>query len=147
MQAAWAEVMDVLQAELSGPTFNNYLRHIKPVALHADALTLSVPSDFVKDWLVRRFARRIEETLEQFLGRPMVLAFQTSGATESYDSANTPEPCDEPEQRAAALQEDEEQAPALVSGSTRFQLSTSQSQSVADRRRHATLPAAKRPAT
>ena len=76
--AAWSEVLDVLQSELSGPTFNNYLRHIKPVSLRVDCLVLSVPSDFVKDWLVRRFARRIEETLEQFLGRPMRCLLYTS---------------------------------------------------------------------
>jgi len=76
MEAAWKEVMDALQSELSGPTFQNYLRHVRPLRLTSDRLTLSAPSDFVKDWLMRRFARRMEETLEQFLGRPVILAFQ-----------------------------------------------------------------------
>ncbi len=77
LHAAWAEVMDVLQAELSAPAYNNYLRHIKPLDLTGQRFTLSVPSEFVKDWLVRRFAKRIEETLEQFLGRPTTLVFHT----------------------------------------------------------------------
>ncbi|MBW3637449.1 MAG: chromosomal replication initiator protein DnaA [Armatimonadetes bacterium] len=76
MDAAWQEVMGSLQTELSGPTYQNYLRHVRPLRLTTDKLTLSAPSDFVKDWLVRRFARRIEETLEQFLGRPVILGFQ-----------------------------------------------------------------------
>ncbi len=76
MEAAWADVMQTLQTELSGPTYDNYLKHVRPLRLTSDRLTLSAPSDFVKDWLVRRFARRIEETLEQFLGRPVILAFQ-----------------------------------------------------------------------
>ena len=115
MQAAWNEVMDVLQAELSGPTFNNYLRHIKPIALRADSLTLSVPSDFVKDWLVRRFARRIEETLEQFLGRPILLTFQTAGSTETYDPSGAPdETLPEPERTVAAIQEQEDRAQAVA---------------------------------
>jgi chromosomal replication initiator protein len=76
MEAAWQEVMGSLQTELSGPTYQNYLRHVRPLRLTSDKLTLSAPSDFVKDWLVRRFARRIEETLEQFLGRPVILGFQ-----------------------------------------------------------------------
>ena len=76
MEAAWAEVMQTLQTELSGPTYDNYLKNVRPLRLTSDRLTLSAPSDFVKDWLVRRFARRIEETLEQFLGRPVVLGFQ-----------------------------------------------------------------------
>ncbi len=107
MQAAWSQVRDVLQAELSGPTFNNYLRHIKPVALRATTLTLSVPSDFVKDWLARRFAGRIEETLEQFLGRPMTLAFQTAPGTVEAYNANEEAP-EAPEARAAELQAQEE---------------------------------------
>ena len=106
--AAWSEVLDVLQSELSGPTFNNYLRHIKPVSLRADCLVLSVPSDFVKDWLVRRFARRIEETLEQFLGRPMRLAFQTGGAMPPEEADESPEISTEasrtPEKAAEQLQ-------------------------------------------
>ncbi len=112
MQAAWNEVMDVLQAELSGPTFNNYLKHIRPIALRQDSLTLSVPSDFVKDWLIRRFARRIEETLEQFLGRPILLTFQTAGSTETYDLSNAPatDNLPEPERTVAELQEQEDRA-------------------------------------
>ena len=90
MDAAWKEVMDALQSELSGPTFQNYLRHVRPLRLTSDRLTLSAPSDFVKDWLMRRFARRMEETLEQFLGRPVILAFQIVSGDET--PASTPAP-------------------------------------------------------
>jgi chromosomal replication initiator protein len=76
LSAAWEQVMDVLQTELSAPAYNNYLRHIQPRDLEEDRIILTAPSDFVKDWLVRRFGKRIEETLQQFLGRPVVLAFQ-----------------------------------------------------------------------
>ena len=76
MDAAWRDVMATLETELSGPTYDNYLKNVRPLRLTSDRLTLSAPSDFVKDWLVRRFARRIEENLEQFLGRPVILAFQ-----------------------------------------------------------------------
>ncbi len=86
MDAAWKEVMDALQSELSGPTFQNYLRHVRPLRLTSDRLTLSAPSDFVKDWLMRRFARRMEETLEQFLGRPVILAFQIVSPEEGATS-------------------------------------------------------------
>jgi len=94
MQAAWQEVMNVLQSELSAPAYNNYLRHIKPAVLLDDRMVLSAPSDFVKDWLVRRFGKRIEETLEQFLGKPIVLAFQISPSEMTpgalSDSMSTP---------------------------------------------------------
>jgi chromosomal replication initiator protein len=112
LQAAWSEVLDVLQAEVSGPTYNNYLRHIRPVHLSGDRLTLSAASDFVKDWLVRRFAKRIEETLEQFLGRPVLLAFQIAPAdapkSEAAESGEESTPAwTAPEQQAAELQEAE----------------------------------------
>lgn len=74
--AAWQQVMDVLQTELSAPAYDNYLRHVQPMRLLDDRLVVSAPSDFVKDWLVRRFGQRIEEALQQFLGRPIALAFQ-----------------------------------------------------------------------
>lgn len=89
MDAAWQEVMGSLQTELSGPTYQNYLRHVRPLRLTTDKLTLSAPSDFVKDWLVRRFARRIEETLEQFLGRSVILGFQIVPEGAAQENTNS----------------------------------------------------------
>jgi chromosomal replication initiator protein len=110
LEAAWAEVMDVLQAELSAPAYNNYLRHIKPLDLSGHNFTLGVPSEFVKDWLVRRFAKRIEETLEQFLGHPVTLVFRT-GPDEKVSTAASEGPNLAPvEEQAAQLQEEEAQA-------------------------------------
>jgi chromosomal replication initiator protein len=117
MRAAWQQAMDVLQSELSAPAYNNYLRHITPTALLDDRLILSAPSDFVKDWLVRRFGKRIEETLEQFLGKPIVLAFQISpaeiapgalaGIGSTPDGESTPPP-----ERAVEVREPEPSAEA-----------------------------------
>jgi chromosomal replication initiator protein len=95
MCAAWEQVMDVLQTELSAPAYNNYLRHVRPCRLLQDRIVLNAPSDFVKDWLVRRFGQRIEETLEQFLGRPIALAFQIAAlesdpATLDDEDTSTP---------------------------------------------------------
>jgi chromosomal replication initiator protein len=120
LEAAWAEVMDVLQAELSAPAYNNYLRHIKPLDLSGQNFTLGVPSEFVKDWLVRRFAKRIEETLEQFLGHPVVLVFRT-GPDEKVSTATTDAPNLAPvEEQAAQLQEVEAQAPPNITPGEAF---------------------------
>ncbi|MDQ3814678.1 MAG: chromosomal replication initiator protein DnaA [Armatimonadota bacterium] len=109
LQAAWNETMDVLQSELSAPAYNNYLRHIKPLGLSGDRFTLAVPSEFVKDWLVRRFAKRIEETLEQFLGRRTILAFRTVPGIEKGEVPEIAQPgLTSSEQQAAELQEAEE---------------------------------------
>ena len=89
MDTAWKEVMDALQSELPGPTFQKYLRHVRPLRLTSDLLTLWVPSEFVKDWLTRRFARRMEEILEEFLGRPIILAFQIASAKGGAARATT----------------------------------------------------------
>ena len=111
LQAAWKDVLDVLQSEISGSMFNNYLRHIQPVALYRSHLKLAVPSDFVRDWLVRRFAKRIEETLKDFLGRPIVLSFQAAtpaqaaNATQAALAAQASTSGEEPDQAAAPLGE------------------------------------------
>lgn len=68
--------MDVLQHDLSAPAYSNYLRYIQPLSLLEDRLVLSAPSDFVKDWLVRRFGQRIEASLQEFFEKPMALAFK-----------------------------------------------------------------------
>ncbi len=76
MIVAWEQAMDLLQNELSAPAYSNYLRHIQPIELLEDRLVLSAPSDFVKDWLIRRFGQRIEAALHQFFEKPMALAFK-----------------------------------------------------------------------
>lgn len=111
LEAAWAEVMDVLQAELSAPAYNNYLRHIKPLDLSGQNFTLGVPSEFVKDWLVRRFAKRIEETLEQFLGHPVTLVFRTGPDEKVSTIASEGQILAPIEEQAAQIQEVEAQAP------------------------------------
>lgn len=123
MDAAWSEVMQTLQTELSGPTYDNYLKNVRPLRLTSDRLTLSAPSDFVKDWLVRRFARRIEETLEQFLGRPLILAFQIvpEGSEANLETA-APEPQTEeqtkPTRKKSQLVPDFDEAPATGDAQT-----------------------------
>lgn len=118
IEAAWTEVMDVLQAELSAPAYNNYLRHIKPLDMQGQYFTLGVPSEFVKDWLVRRFAKRIEETLEQFLGRPTTLIFRTGSEEKptlaSGDAPTLLPPLTPAEEKVAQLQEVEAQAEKTV---------------------------------
>jgi len=76
IQTAWQEVMVVLQHELSAPAYSNYLQHVVPLHLEEDKLTLSAPSDFVKDWLVRRFGQRIQATMEDLLGKRISLLFE-----------------------------------------------------------------------
>ena len=76
MQAAWQEMMEVLQKELSAPAYSSYLQHVLPLRLEEDKLILSAPSDFVKDWLVRRFGQRIEISMAELLGRRVALQFE-----------------------------------------------------------------------
>lgn len=76
MQAAWQEMMEVLQGELSAPAYSNYLQHVLPLRLEEDKLVLSAPSDFVKDWLVRKFGQRIETSMADLLGRRVALQFE-----------------------------------------------------------------------
>jgi len=100
MIVAWEQAMDVLQNELSAPAYSSYLRHIQPIELLEDRLVLSAPSDFVKDWLVRRFGQRIEAALQQFFEKPMVLAFKIVAVeftSENDGNANgTPVPVAKP---------------------------------------------------
>ena len=114
MEAAWADVMQTLQTELSGPTYDNYLKNVRPLRLTSDRLTLSAPSDFAKDWLVRRFARRIEETLEQFLGRPVMLGFQIvpEGVETKLESAPPAEEKSKSPTKKSQLVPDFDEAPA-----------------------------------
>jgi len=71
----WQRTLDVLQMEMSRPTFENWLKNIKPLSLEKDVFTIGVPNEFVRDWLERRYAGLIRETVKRIVDRDITVRF------------------------------------------------------------------------
>jgi len=71
----WQRTLDVLQMEMSRPTFENWLKNIKPLSLEQNVFTIGVPNEFVRDWLERRYAGLIRETVKRIVDRDVTVRF------------------------------------------------------------------------
>jgi len=74
----WQRTLDVLQMEMSRPTFENWLKNIRPLSLERGVFTIGVPNEFVRDWLERRYAGLIRETVKRIVDRDVTVRFVVS---------------------------------------------------------------------
>jgi len=85
----WQEALTRIESQLSKPSFEAFLKAMRPVALDQDVFVFSVPSLFAKEWLEGRYRGLIEETLREVLTRGVDVRFIV---TESEPSEPTPAP-------------------------------------------------------
>ena len=63
LNAMWANALSVLYNELSGPSFDAWLRPSSPVAFSDGTLLVQVPHEFARDWLETRHSALLSEIL------------------------------------------------------------------------------------
>jgi chromosomal replication initiator protein len=71
----WQRALNEMQSKVSRAAFEGWLKHIKPVSLVDDVLTVAVPSEFARDWLEKRARRPLARALNQAAGRPLEIEF------------------------------------------------------------------------
>ncbi len=91
LNAMWANALSVLYNELSGPSFDAWLRPSSPVAFSDGTLLVQVPHEFARDWLETRHSALLSEIITSLAGRSVTVKFvakATAGA--SSQAENTP---------------------------------------------------------
>ena len=84
LNAMWANALSVLYNELSGPSFDAWLRPSSPVALTDGTLLVQVPHEFARDWLETRHSALLSEIITSLAGRSVTVKFiakATAGAS------------------------------------------------------------------
>jgi chromosomal replication initiator protein len=71
----WQEALPRIERQLSKPSFEAFLKAMRPMALDEDVFVFSVPSLFAKEWLEGRYRRLISETLQEVLRRGVEIQF------------------------------------------------------------------------
>lgn len=101
--ALWADVLQVLEGELSRPSFDAWLRTSVPVAWSDDTIVVQVPHDFARDWLETRYSHLIASTMRDLAGKPYTVRFvakeagaasataQAQGQTQAQAPAASPD--------------------------------------------------------
>ena len=71
----WQRALSEVQSKVSRAAFEGWLKHIKPISLVDNLLTVAVPSEFARDWLEKRARQPLARALEAAAGRPVELEF------------------------------------------------------------------------
>ncbi len=95
MQAAnpiWAEVQQLLQKNLSKPSFETWIRPAKFNCFENGLLTLITPNNFTSDWLRKNYSETIEKAAEEICGHNVKVVFKSetniNNNSNSYDSVS-----------------------------------------------------------
>ncbi|TMI77607.1 MAG: chromosomal replication initiator protein DnaA [Bacillati bacterium ANGP1] len=72
---AWQQALPRIERQLSKPSYEAFLKAMRPMGLSQDVFVFSVPSLFAKEWLEGRYRRLIVETLEKVLMRGVDVQF------------------------------------------------------------------------
>lgn len=75
LHAMWAKALTVLYNELSGPSFDAWLRPSSPVAYTDGTLLVQVPHEFARDWLETRHSALLSEIMTSLVGQNVTVKF------------------------------------------------------------------------
>lgn len=81
----WNAVLENIQDKVSKPSFDTWLKSTKAIALNRNTLTISVPSQFAKEWLENQYTELISEVIEEITGSQLETKFDVPEPNEELD--------------------------------------------------------------
>ena len=66
----WNKVIEALQGELTPHVYERWLKPVRPLTLEGDHITLGVPDDFFKNWVIDHYGSMIHHVLKDISGNP-----------------------------------------------------------------------------
>jgi len=70
LRKAWERTLRDLSGQFNKPTFENWLRPLKPLSWEGVVVVLGAPSSFARNWAEKKYTQVLQESLGQHLGRP-----------------------------------------------------------------------------
>ncbi len=67
----WQAALRRIEARLSKPSFESFVKAMAPIAIQGDVVVFSVPSRLAKEWVETRYAGLIRTALQEVLTRPV----------------------------------------------------------------------------
>jgi chromosomal replication initiator protein len=79
----WDNLLGRLKGESSEQIFNGWFLPIKPISLSDNTLTLGVPNEFIKEWILERHMGLLTSHLTKLTGKNIGIEFVVSAAEEA----------------------------------------------------------------
>ena len=86
----WNRVLDELSQEISGVSFDTWIKPIKPLTLTETSIRLSVPGNLNKSMIMTKFRSMLESCIELAAGRPYDLDVICDSADSEYSDVSDP---------------------------------------------------------
>ena len=83
----WAEVQQLLQKNLSKPSFETWIRPAKFNCFENGLLTLIAPNNFASDWLRKNYCETIEKAAEEICGHNVKVIFKSQTNINSFSQS------------------------------------------------------------
>lgn len=95
VEGLWNEVLDKLQDQLSGPTFETWIKPTRLQTLADQTLTISTPNPFARNWVQKHYIQVISDVAQELLGHNINVVVTVSespdnSAERSGETANWP---------------------------------------------------------
>ena len=84
----WAEVQQLLQKNLSKPSFETWIRPAKFNCFEDGLLTLIAPNSFSSDWLRKNYCETIEKAAEEICGHNVKVIFKSESNINNISNSN-----------------------------------------------------------
>jgi chromosomal replication initiator protein len=82
MQQAWNRSLEILRDRIEAQDYENFIRHLHPVAARDRNLLIEAPNRLAIDLITQRYLNLIEEVLSQTVGSPVRVLLQPPGAVQ-----------------------------------------------------------------
>src|SRR3954453_10236774 len=90
-QGVWARVTEKARSELPESSFTMWFSEVRPTSLEGDVLQLGVPSEYVREWLVRHYLPLIQTVASEAVGSPLRIHVVTEPPSETVVAQGSPE--------------------------------------------------------
>ena len=82
LETLWNQVLELLESQLSRPTYEGWIKTVVADELTADRLTIRTPSVFAKNWLHKYYFQNITDAVTEILGYPVEVYIVTAPNSE-----------------------------------------------------------------
>lgn len=89
LEGLWQEVLDKLQAQLSRPTFETWIKPARVQSLNDRYLVISTPNPFARNWLQKHYVETIAGVVQDILGQGIEIQVTVDNPEASDGSSST----------------------------------------------------------